>query len=168
MNCPFCATGQAGLTRNLSAGEITAQVVAAARTCESGELPGGATRLSNVVFMGMGEPLLNYSNVVAAIEKITSPKGLGMAMKRITVSTAGIAKMIVKMADDEVKFNLAVSLHSAVDAHPGWETKEKMHLEYQAICKELYKNIECDDSAHKKIIKAFAKEVHIPRTGLQT
>jgi 23S rRNA (adenine2503-C2)-methyltransferase len=62
----------------------------------------------------MGEPLLNYSNVLSAIEKITSPKGLGMAMKRITVSTAGIAKMIMKMADDEVKFNLAVSLHSAI------------------------------------------------------
>jgi 23S rRNA (adenine2503-C2)-methyltransferase len=71
--------------------------------------------LSNIVFMGMGEPLMNYNNVLIAIDKITSPEGLGMSPKRITVSTSGVPKMIKKMADDEVKFNLAVSLHSAID-----------------------------------------------------
>jgi 23S rRNA (adenine2503-C2)-methyltransferase len=71
--------------------------------------------LTNIVFMGMGEPLLNYANVIEAISKITNQKGLGMASKRITVSTVGVAKMIVKMADDGVKFNLAVSLHAAID-----------------------------------------------------
>jgi 23S rRNA (adenine2503-C2)-methyltransferase len=73
-------------------------------------------KLSNVVFMGMGEPLMNYNNVLKSIEKITSPEGLGMSPKRITLSTSGVPKMIKKMADDEVKFNLAVSLHSAIDA----------------------------------------------------
>ncbi len=72
-------------------------------------------KLSNIVFMGMGEPLMNYNNVLKAIDKITSPEGLGMSSKRITVSTSGVPKMIQKMADDQVKFNLAVSLHSAVD-----------------------------------------------------
>ena len=72
-------------------------------------------RLSNIVFMGMGEPLMNYNNVIKAIDKITSPEGLGMSSKRITVSTSGVPKIIKKMADDEVKFNLAVSLHSAID-----------------------------------------------------
>jgi 23S rRNA (adenine2503-C2)-methyltransferase len=71
--------------------------------------------LSNIVFMGMGEPLMNYNNVIKAIDKITSPEGLGMSPKRITVSTSGVPKMIKKMADDDVKFNLAVSLHSAID-----------------------------------------------------
>jgi 23S rRNA (adenine2503-C2)-methyltransferase len=71
--------------------------------------------LSNIVFMGMGEPLMNYNNVLKAIEKITSPEGLGMSAKRITVSTSGLPKMIKKLADDEVKFKLAVSLHSAID-----------------------------------------------------
>ena len=72
--------------------------------------------LSNIVFMGMGEPLMNYNNVLKAIDKITSPEGLGMSPKRITLSTSGVPKMIKKMADDEVKFNLAVSLHSAIDS----------------------------------------------------
>ena len=72
-------------------------------------------KLSNIVFMGMGEPLMNYKNVLASIEKITSPEGLGMSPKRITVSTSGVPKMIKKLADDAVKFNLAVSLHSAID-----------------------------------------------------
>ncbi|HRN97831.1 MAG TPA: radical SAM protein, partial [Flavobacterium sp.] len=71
--------------------------------------------LSNIVFMGMGEPLMNYNNVIKAIEKITSPEGLGMSPKRITLSTSGVSKMIRKMADDEVKFKLAVSLHSAIE-----------------------------------------------------
>ena len=74
MNCPFCATGQAGLTRNLTAGEITAQVVAAARVCAQGELPGGPTRLSNVVFMGMGEPMANYNAMIRTVRNITAPQ----------------------------------------------------------------------------------------------
>jgi len=109
--CKFCATARLKRQRNLSADEIYDQVAAIK---EQSELFFNRP-LTNIVFMGMGEPLLNYSNVTAAIEKITSPKGLGMAMRRITVSTVGIAKMIVKMADDGVKFNLAVSLHAALD-----------------------------------------------------
>src|SRR5262245_42736905 len=109
--CKFCATARLKRMRNLNTDEIYDQVVASR---QQAELFFGRP-LTNIVFMGMGEPLLNYSNVMAAIEKITSPKGLNMAAKRITVSTVGIAKMIMKMADDEVKFNLAVSLHSATN-----------------------------------------------------
>jgi 23S rRNA (adenine2503-C2)-methyltransferase len=109
--CKFCATARLKRQRNLNPDEIYDQVVAIK---EQAELFYGRP-LTNIVFMGMGEPLLNYANVIAAIEKITAPKGLNMASKRITVSTVGIAKMIVKMADDEVKFNLAVSLHAALD-----------------------------------------------------
>jgi len=109
--CKFCATAKLKRQRNLSADEIYDQVVAIKEQAETFfNRP-----LTNIVFMGMGEPLLNYSNVTEAIEKITSPKGLGMAMKRITLSTVGITKMIRKMADDGVKFNLAVSLHDAID-----------------------------------------------------
>jgi 23S rRNA (adenine2503-C2)-methyltransferase len=109
--CKFCATARLKRQRNLSADEIYDQVAAIKEQAEFFfNRP-----LTNIVFMGMGEPLLNYGNVTAAIDKITSPKGLGMAMKRITVSTVGIAKMIIKMADDGVKFNLAVSLHAALD-----------------------------------------------------
>lgn len=110
--CKFCATARLKRMRNLTPDEIYDQVVAIR---EQSELYFGRP-LTNIVFMGMGEPLLNYNNVVAAIDKITSPKGLNMASKRITLSTVGVAKMIMKMADDEVKFNLAVSLHSAINA----------------------------------------------------
>jgi 23S rRNA (adenine2503-C2)-methyltransferase len=109
--CQFCATARLKRQRNLSADEIYDQVVAIR---DQAELFFGRP-LTNIVFMGMGEPLLNYSNVISAIDKITSQKGLNMASKRITVSTVGIAKMIMKMADDGVKFNLAVSLHAALD-----------------------------------------------------
>ena len=109
--CKFCATAKLKRQRNLSPDEIYDQVVAIK---EQAELFFGRP-LTNIVFMGMGEPLLNYANVVSAIEKITSQKGLNMASKRITLSTVGIAKMIIKMADDNVKFNLAVSLHAALD-----------------------------------------------------
>lgn len=109
--CKFCATARLKRQRNLSADEIYDQVVAIK---EQSELFFGRP-LTNIVFMGMGEPLLNYANVISAIEKITSQKGLNMATKRITVSTVGIAKMIIKMADDGVKFNLAVSLHAAIN-----------------------------------------------------
>ena len=108
--CKFCATARLKRQRNLSPDEIYDQVVAIK---EQSELFFGRP-LTNIVFMGMGEPLLNYANVISAIEKITSQKGLNMASKRITLSTVGIAKMIMKMADDGVKFNLAVSLHAAL------------------------------------------------------
>ncbi len=111
LDCKFCATARLKRMRNLNADEIYDQV---AVIKQQSELYFGRP-LTNIVFMGMGEPLLNYSNVVAAIEKITSPQGLNMAPKRITVSTVGITRMIVKMADDEVKFNLAVSLHAALN-----------------------------------------------------
>jgi 23S rRNA (adenine2503-C2)-methyltransferase len=109
--CKFCATARLKRQRNLSPDEIYDQVVAIK---EQSELFFNRP-LTNIVFMGMGEPLLNYANVMSAIEKITSQKGLNMASKRITVSTVGVAKMIIKMADDGVKFNLAVSLHAALD-----------------------------------------------------
>lgn len=111
LTCSFCATGFLKRERNLTAAEIYDQVVLINQ--QSNESVG--RNLSNIVFMGMGEPLLNYSNVVSAIDKITSEEGLNMSAKRITVSTAGIAKMIKKLADDGVKFNLALSLHAADD-----------------------------------------------------
>jgi 23S rRNA (adenine2503-C2)-methyltransferase len=111
LSCTFCATGKLKLMRNLSAGEIVDQVVYLKRAAEGRY----ETPLTNIVYMGMGEPLLNYKNVLRSIERITAPNGLGMSPKRITVSTAGIAKMIRKLGDDEVKFNLALSLHAAND-----------------------------------------------------
>ena len=109
--CKFCATARLKRMRNLNPDEIYDQVVAIK---EQAELFFNRP-LTNIVFMGMGEPLLNYNNVLEAINKITDQKGLAMASKRITVSTVGVAKMIKKIADDGVKFNLAVSLHSAID-----------------------------------------------------
>jgi 23S rRNA (adenine2503-C2)-methyltransferase len=111
LTCSFCATGFLKRERNLTAAEIYDQVVLINQ--QANESIG--RNLSNIVFMGMGEPLLNYSNVVTAIDKITSEEGLNMSAKRITVSTAGIAKMIKKLADDNVRFNLALSLHAADD-----------------------------------------------------
>jgi 23S rRNA (adenine2503-C2)-methyltransferase len=111
LTCKFCATGYMERKRNLNPDEIYDQVVLIARQAmENYGLP-----LSNIVYMGMGEPLLNYKNVLESVEKITSDDGLNMAAKRITVSTAGIAKMIKKLGDDHVKFNLALSLHAAND-----------------------------------------------------
>ncbi|HLT42549.1 MAG TPA: 23S rRNA (adenine(2503)-C(2))-methyltransferase RlmN [Sphingobacteriaceae bacterium] len=111
LSCKFCATGYMDRERNLNADEIYDQVVLIARQA----LDNYNVALSNIVYMGMGEPLLNYSNVLKSIDRITSPDGLNMSSKRITVSTAGIAKMIKKLGDDEVKFNLALSLHAAND-----------------------------------------------------
>jgi len=109
--CKFCATGYMDRKRNLDAAEIYDQVVLINQQAEQNyQMP-----LSNIVYMGMGEPLLNYANVLQSIEHITSPQGLNMSPKRITVSTAGIAKMIKKLGDDQVKFNLALSLHAAND-----------------------------------------------------
>jgi 23S rRNA (adenine2503-C2)-methyltransferase len=117
MNCPFCATGQAGLTRNLSAAEITDQIVAAARACANGELPGGPTRLSNIVFMGMGEPLANYSAVVRTLRNITDPNpdGLGISARSVTVSTVGLVNGIEKLTEEGISCTLAVSLHTPDD-----------------------------------------------------
>ena len=112
LDCKFCATARLKRMRNLNPDEIYDQVVA----IDNESRLYFDRPLSNIVFMGMGEPLMNYNNVLKAIDKITSPEGLGMSPKRIVVSTSGVPKMIRKMADDEVKFKLAVSLHSAVDA----------------------------------------------------
>jgi 23S rRNA (adenine2503-C2)-methyltransferase len=111
LTCSFCATGYMDRKRNLESFEIYDQVVLIRDQAQ--EKYGQA--LTNIVYMGMGEPLLNYANVLKSIEQITSPDGLGMSPRRITVSTAGIAKMIQKLGDDQVKFNLALSLHAAND-----------------------------------------------------
>jgi 23S rRNA (adenine2503-C2)-methyltransferase len=112
LTCKFCATGYMERKRNLNADEIFDQVVLIAKQAEQNY----KLALSNIVYMGMGEPLLNYANVLRSIERITAEDGLNMSYKRITVSTAGIAKMIKKLGDDGVKFNLALSLHAANDA----------------------------------------------------
>ncbi len=111
LDCKFCATSRLKRMRNLNPDEIYDQVVAIDKQSRLYH----DRKLTNIVFMGMGEPLMNYNNVLKAIEKITSDEGLGMSPKRIVVSTSGVPKMIKKMAEDEVKFNLAVSLHSARD-----------------------------------------------------
>ena len=111
LDCNFCATARLKKMRNLNPDEIYDQVAA----INNESLLYYNRKLSNIVFMGMGEPLMNYNNVLKSIEKITSPEGLAMSPKRITVSTSGLPKMIKKLADDNVKFNLAVSLHSAID-----------------------------------------------------
>ncbi|MFV0566116.1 MAG: 23S rRNA (adenine(2503)-C(2))-methyltransferase RlmN [Flavobacteriaceae bacterium] len=111
LDCEFCATARLKRMRNLNPDEIYDQVAA----IDSESRLYYNRPLSNIVFMGMGEPLMNYPNVIKAIDKITSPEGLGMSPKRITVSTSGVSKMIKKMADDGVKFKLAVSLHSAIE-----------------------------------------------------
>jgi len=117
LDCKFCATSRLKRMRNLNPDEIYDQVVA----IDNESRLYHDRPLSNIVFMGMGEPLMNYKNVLLSIDKITSEEGLGMSPKRITVSTSGVPKMIKKLADDEVKFHLAVSLHSAIQ-----ETREQI------------------------------------------
>lgn len=167
--CKFCATARLKRMRNLTPDEIYDQVVAIKEQAELFfERP-----LTNIVFMGMGEPLLNYANVVEAIDKITSQKGLNMAAKRITLSTVGIAKMIKKIADDEVKFNLAVSLHAAIDetrtsimpinetnsleelgdALRHWYKKTKRKVTYEYV---VWKGIN-DTEEHAKALLKFCK-----------
>lgn len=111
LDCQFCATARLKRMRNLNPDEIYDQVVA----IDNESRLYFDRPLSNIVFMGMGEPLMNYNNVMKAVEKITSEEGLGMSPKRITISTSGVPKMIKKLADDEAKIKLAVSLHSAID-----------------------------------------------------
>lgn len=169
LNCKFCATARLKRMRNLNPDEIYDQVVAIK---QQSELFFGRP-LTNIVFMGMGEPLLNYANVIAAIEKITSQQGLNMASKRLTLSTVGIAKMIMKMADDGVKFNLAVSLHSALnnvrssimpinetnsleelaEALKYWYKKTKRKVTYEYV---VWKGIN-DTEEHAKALLKFGK-----------
>lgn len=169
LDCNFCATARLKRMRNLNADEIYDQVVAIKEEAETYfQRP-----LTNIVFMGMGEPLLNYANVMDAIEKITSSEGLGMAPRRITLSTVGIPKMIRKMADDEVKFNLAVSLHSAInetrsrlmpindvnpledlaDALSYWYSRTKRKVTYEYV---IWAGIN-DDERHARALAKFCK-----------
>ena len=144
LNCEFCATARLKRMRNLNPDEIFDQVVAIDQQSRSYyDRP-----LSNIVFMGMGEPLMNYKNVIAAIDKITSAQGLGMSPKRITVSTSGVPKIIRKMADDDVKFNLAVSLHSAIDA----KRTEIMPFNAQMPLEELKDSLKYWYAKTKKMI----------------
>jgi 23S rRNA (adenine2503-C2)-methyltransferase len=117
MNCPFCATGQAGLTRNLSTAEIVDQVVAAARALANGDVAGGPGRVNNVVFMGMGEPLANYPALVRALRRLTDPgpAGLGLSQRGITVSTVGLVPAMDRLAQEDLAVTLAVSLHAPDD-----------------------------------------------------
>lgn len=115
--CSFCATGQLGLTRNLSTAEIVEQVRAAARSLADGEVPGGPTRLSNVVFMGMGEPLANYKSVMETVRRLVapSPDGLGMSARNVTVSTVGMVPAMDRLAKEGIPVTLALSLHAPDD-----------------------------------------------------
>ncbi|WMW78201.1 23S rRNA (adenine(2503)-C(2))-methyltransferase RlmN [Flavobacterium sp. 20NA77.7] len=171
LDCNFCATARLKRMRNLNPDEIYDQVVA----IDNESRLYYDRPLSNIVFMGMGEPLMNYNNVMAAIEKITSTDGLGMSPKRITVSTSGVSKMIKKMADDEVKFKLAVSLHSAIEetrneimpftksfplpelkeALEYWYKKTKSKITYEYV---IWKGINDDKASIDALVK-FCKYV---------
>ena len=117
MNCPFCATGQSGLTRNLSTAEIVEQVLAGARSLAKGEIEGGIGRVNNLVFMGMGEPMANYNSVIGAIRGLTepAPAGFGMSARGITVSTVGLVPRMRQLAEEGIPVTLAVSLHAPDD-----------------------------------------------------
>lgn len=117
MNCPFCATGQAGLTRNLSTAEIFGQVLASAQSLARDEISGGPGRISNIVFMGMGEPLANYSAVLGAVHRIVdpSPSGLGISARGVTVSTVGLVPRMKQLATEGLPLTLALSLHAPDD-----------------------------------------------------
>jgi 23S rRNA (adenine2503-C2)-methyltransferase len=119
MNCPFCATGQAGLTRNMSAAEIVDQVVQANRAIADGELPGvdGDRRVTNIVFMGMGEPLANYARVMKSVRTMLAPQpnGLGMSARHVTVSTVGLVPAMQKLAAEGLQLTFALSLHAPDD-----------------------------------------------------
>ncbi|WP_158962167.1 23S rRNA (adenine(2503)-C(2))-methyltransferase RlmN [Myroides fluvii] len=172
LDCEFCATARLKRMRNLNPDEIYDQVL----TIDQQSRQNHGRPLSNIVFMGMGEPLMNYNNVQAAIDKITSEEGLGMSPKRITVSTSGIPKMIKKLADDEVKFKLAVSLHSAIeetrnrimpfsknfpltelrDALQYWYSKTKSRITFEYV---VWKGINDDKASIDALVK-FCK--HMP------
>ncbi|MGH3496497.1 MAG: 23S rRNA (adenine(2503)-C(2))-methyltransferase RlmN [Nocardioidaceae bacterium] len=117
MACPFCATGQGGLQRNMSTAEIVEQVLVGARALSRGEVPGGPGRVSNVVFMGMGEPLANYNAVIGAVRRLTAPApdGLGMSARGVTVSTVGLVPRMKQLATEGIPVTLALSLHAPDD-----------------------------------------------------
>ena len=117
MACPFCATGQGGLQRNMSAAEIVEQVLAGARALDRGEVAGGPGRVSNVVFMGMGEPMANYKAVMGAVRRLTepAPDGLGMSARGVTVSTVGLVPRMYQLAEEGIPVTLALSLHAPDD-----------------------------------------------------
>ncbi|MGH3279783.1 MAG: 23S rRNA (adenine(2503)-C(2))-methyltransferase RlmN [Trebonia sp.] len=117
MGCPFCATGQAGLTRNLSTAEIVAQVVAGERAVRTSSPPTATSRVSNIVFMGMGEPLANYKNLIGAIHRLSDPvpAGLGISQRSLTVSTVGLVPAIRRLTAEGLTVRLAVSLHAPDD-----------------------------------------------------
>ena len=171
LDCKFCATAKLDRMRNLKIDEIFDQVVAIDHQSKAYfNRP-----LSNIVFMGMGEPLMNYNNVLGAIEKITSPSGLGMSPKRITLSTSGLPKLIKKMADDGVQFNLAVSLHTAIqeireqimpfaknfplldllDSLKYWHEKTGKIVTYEYV---VWEGIN-DNMAHIRALVGFCKQV---------
>lgn len=171
LDCNFCATARLKRMRNLNPDEIYDQVVAIK---EQGDTYFDRP-LTNIVYMGMGEPLLNYKNVLSSIDKITSPEGLGMSPKRITLSTVGIPKMIKQLADDDVKFNLAVSLHSAINesrskmmpindksnleelaaALQYWHAKTNRKVTFEYV---IWKGIN-DDEAHAKALAKYCGKV---------
>ncbi|MFY7810785.1 MAG: 23S rRNA (adenine(2503)-C(2))-methyltransferase RlmN [Flavobacterium sp.] len=171
LDCLFCATSLLKRMRNLTPDEIYDQVV----VIDNQSKLYFNKPLSNIVFMGMGEPLMNYNNVIKAIELITSKQGLNMSSKRITVSTSGISKMIIKMADDGVKFNLAVSLHSAIEetrnkimpftknfplselrkALEYWYNKTKSKVTYEYV---VWKNVNDNNESIEALVK-FCKYV---------
>jgi len=184
MACPFCATGQAGLDRNLTTAEIVDQVRSAAADLRDCVVPGGQGRLSNVVFMGMGEPLANYKRVVAAVRKIVSPApdGLGLSQRSVTVSTVGLAPAIRKLADEGLSVTLAVSLHTPDDelrdtlvpVNNRWSVAEvlaaaryyadrtgrRVSIEY-AMIKEVNDQPWRADLLGKKLHKALGSRVHV-------
>lgn len=177
LDCKFCATSRLKRMRNLNPDEIYDQVVA----IDNESRLYFDKPLSNIVFMGMGEPLMNYKNVLQSIEKITSKEGLGMSPKRITVSTSGVPKMIKKMADEEVKFNLAVSLHSAIDevrtsimpfnknfplkdlreALQYWYSKTKNRITYEYVVWEGINDTQADVEALVKFCRFAPSKVNI-------
>ncbi|ORM24219.1 MULTISPECIES: 23S rRNA (adenine(2503)-C(2))-methyltransferase RlmN [Williamsia] len=183
MACPFCATGQGGLDRNLSTAEIVDQVRSAARAMRDGEL-GEPGRLSNVVFMGMGEPLANYKRVIDAVRKITSPApdGLGISQRSVTVSTVGLAPAIRRMADEGLTVTLAVSLHTPDDelrdtlvpVNNRWSVKEvldaaryyadstgrRVSIEY-ALIRDINDQPWRADLLGEKLRKALGSLVHV-------
>lgn len=177
LDCKFCATARLKRMRNLNADEIYDQVVAINKQSELYH----NHKLSNIVFMGMGEPLMNYNNVLKSIEKITSDEGLGMSAKRITLSTSGVPKMIKKMADDRVKFNLAVSLHSAIneirtqimpfnkrfpledlrEALEYWYTKTKRKITYEYVVWQGINDRKEDIEALIKFCKHIPSKINL-------
>jgi len=177
LNCSFCATGKMKRVRNLDPGEIYDQVFFVNKKCE--EIYGHG--LTNIVYMGMGEPLLTYKNVMKSIEMISSPDGLHMSSKRITISTAGIAKMIQKLADDNSKVNLALSLHAAddtkrneimpineqnnlstlMDALKYYYLKTKNRISYEYIAFENFNATDEDAYNLLKLCKDFPVRINI-------